>query len=186
MSARSERDVLVEYATRDAETLSLALRIAEAQADICTKVIADFIAVLVPRLAECLGDQWAVRAGTPEQMGATYALYLRAEYRQQPGAFTLVICGDGKRYPKKMYVAVRTGAGGEHPTLKVELDAVARGESSEWSIWYRYLEDRHSWWGSSTTTPQLLRNTETVDYFLTYLERLARAVERGLRTPIPN
>ncbi len=186
MAARSEREVLVEYATRDEETLSLALSIAEAQENICTKVIADFLAAVVIRLAGRLGEPWNVTSCHSSQDSDRSLELLSAKYRPHPGRFAVVIAADQPGFPKSVYMAVRSESGHEHyKELKRHLDEVVQGKVGDPSLWYRYLDAAYTDWGSAATTPKLL-NAETVDYFVTYLERLARAVERGLTTLAPS
>lgn len=183
MPARSEREVLVEYATRDEETLSLALSIVEAHADICTRVIAEFIAAVASRLTELLGDAWIIAQGHTSAYNEQYAQLLTMQYRAHPGRFLVRLDSHQADYPKQVYFAVSSESGQEHhKAVKAQLDRIAVGKVS-YSFWYRYLDDRHSWWGSAKTAPWLLQKRESVEYVVNYMEKLARAVEKGLSVP---
>lgn len=181
--ARSERDVLVEYVLRDEENLSLALSIAEARDDIRTRVIADFVVAAVPAATERLGDRWAVLGASEKEIASKWAVFITAEYKDQPGNYKVQCAADGDGFPKWAYFAVRTERAIAAPRLKAHLDEVAVGKSTDVSVWYRGLDDRHLWWGDEATMIWLHRKGDAVEYVVSYLEKLARAVERGLAAP---
>ncbi len=186
MSARSEREVLVEYATRDEANLTLALGIAAAHQDICTRVIGDFVTAVASALVGKLGDGWAIITVDPNRVAERSMNFITLEYQLHPGRFTVIICSEEARYPKQAYFAVRAEGGNEHhKSVKQQLDQVAIGRVGTSSLWYRYFDPAYLNWGSEETTVLLYKKGEMVEYVLRYLEQFARAVERSLRTEMP-
>jgi hypothetical protein len=181
MTSRSERDVILEHALRDAENLEIAVKIGAAYHDLCLRVIGRFLEAVVRDLAPRLGEKWkfAIQHDGMNLAG-TWGEFLRADYLGHPGGFHLVVGGDA--YPKTVWFGARATSGSElrdHVRTVLQRE-YAPGKAGDPSFWWRYVDKAYSGWGGEEGTLTLYRQGEALNYFVSHLEQLARAVEKAL------
>lgn len=182
MTPRSERDVILDHALRDEENLDLALKICSAYTDLCDRVIVGFLEAVRAKLAVRLGGTWKVSVGDPSHFATRWVTFLGADFLGHPGQFELIIGGDESGYPKKVFIAVRSAScQDQNDRVKATIDERhAKGSRSDYSLWWRYVDKAYSYWGGEDSTVLLYRKDEAVDYFVSRLEQVARAIEAAL------
>jgi hypothetical protein len=183
MTARSERDVIIDHALRDEDHLEIALKIGQAYSDLCSRVIVGFLAAVEAELSPRLKSAWKVTVPSDSAHIATQHC-LNAHFPGHPGGFHVLLSADEPKYPFAMYFAVRSD-----PSVAVELTehvrdtvnaAYLKGHRGDPSFWYKYVDKAYTSWGSADATLLLYRKGEALTYFVDHLEKLAQAVERAL------
>ena len=183
MTARSERDVIIDHALRDEANLEIALKIGQAYSDLCGRVIVGFLAAVEAALSPRLQSAWKVTVPSDSAHIATQHC-LNAHVLSHPGGVHVLLTADESKYPYTMFFAVRSD-----PSVAVDLKEHVRdtinashleGKRGDPSFWYRYVDKAYTHWGSEDATLLLYRKGEALTYFVDHLERLARAVEQAL------
>jgi hypothetical protein len=188
MTARSERDVILEHALRDEENLTVALKVGAAYEELCGMILAKLLDAIEKELTPQLGVQWQVTVcRDPEQLAKETEL-LVATFRGPPEGFRIALGVQGNRYPKRPWLAVRTQVDlpALENALKQAIDkAYGAGKTSDQDLWYQMINDKpYSGWGSEDFLVGLRRSRDNfgdaVKYFSSRLEQLARVVAKTL------
>ena len=174
MTAKSERDVILDHALRDEENLGIALKIGQAYHDLCSRVIVRFLAALEAELRPKLGSGWKLTVPSDSARLATQHC-VNAHLLSHPGEFCVLLSADESKYPFSLYFAVRSVPSVPADLIEHVRDAInasyVKGSQGDPSLWYKYVDKAYSYWGTEAATLILYRKDEALTYFVEHLAR---------------